>query len=88
MQENVTETQVNEMLQLADLDKDGKINYEGNKNRSGRTASAKGNHWLFPLFSLAKFKYQEIKVLRFLQTRESERERIIKAMKCQAIRLF
>lgn len=29
MQENVTETQVNEMLQLADLDKDGKINYEG-----------------------------------------------------------
>ncbi|XP_055325212.1 calcium-binding protein E63-1 isoform X4 [Sitodiplosis mosellana] len=28
MQENVTETQVNEMLQLADLDKDGKINYE------------------------------------------------------------
>lgn len=32
MQENVSETQVNEMLQLADLDKDGKINYEGNKN--------------------------------------------------------
>lgn len=29
MQENVTEIQVNEMLQLADLDKDGKINYEG-----------------------------------------------------------
>lgn len=29
MQENVTETQVNEMLQLADLDKDGKINYQG-----------------------------------------------------------
>lgn len=29
MQENVTETQVNEMLHLADLDKDGKINYEG-----------------------------------------------------------
>lgn len=29
MQETVTETQVNEMLQLADLDKDGKINYEG-----------------------------------------------------------
>ncbi|XP_031631051.1 calcium-binding protein E63-1 isoform X3 [Contarinia nasturtii] len=28
MQENVTETQVTEMLQLADLDKDGKINYE------------------------------------------------------------
>lgn len=33
MQENVTETQVNEMLQLADLDKDGKINYEGNKKK-------------------------------------------------------
>lgn len=32
MQENVTETQVNEMLQLADLDKDGKINYEGEWN--------------------------------------------------------
>lgn len=31
MQENVTETQVNEMLQIADLDKDGKINYEGKK---------------------------------------------------------
>lgn len=31
MQETVTEHQVNEMLQLADLDKDGKINYEGNK---------------------------------------------------------
>lgn len=31
MQESVTETQVNEMLQLADLDKDGKINYEGKK---------------------------------------------------------
>lgn len=31
MQENVTETQVNEMLQLADLDKDGKINYEGKR---------------------------------------------------------
>lgn len=30
MQETVTEHQVNEMLQLADLDKDGKINYEGN----------------------------------------------------------
>lgn len=30
MQESVTEAQVNEMLQLADLDKDGKINYEGN----------------------------------------------------------
>lgn len=29
MQENVTEKQVTEMLQLADLDKDGKINYEG-----------------------------------------------------------
>lgn len=29
MQENVTETQVNEMLQLADIDRDGKINYEG-----------------------------------------------------------
>lgn len=30
MQETVTENQVSEMLQLADLDKDGKINYEGN----------------------------------------------------------
>lgn len=29
MQENVTEKQVTEMLQMADLDKDGKINYEG-----------------------------------------------------------
>lgn len=29
MQETVTEAQVNEMLQIADLDKDGKINYEG-----------------------------------------------------------
>lgn len=29
MQETVTEHQVNEMLLLADLDKDGKINYEG-----------------------------------------------------------
>lgn len=29
MQESVTETQVNEMLHLADLDNDGKINYEG-----------------------------------------------------------
>lgn len=28
IQENVTENQVNEMLALADLDKDGKINYE------------------------------------------------------------
>lgn len=27
--ENVTETQLNEMLALADLDKDGRINYEG-----------------------------------------------------------
>ena len=27
--ENVTESQVTEMLALADLDKDGKINYEG-----------------------------------------------------------
>lgn len=34
MQENVTEIQVNEMLQLADLDKDGKINYEGDWNIS------------------------------------------------------
>lgn len=32
MQETVTEHQVNEMLQLADLDKDGKINYEGKCN--------------------------------------------------------
>ncbi len=31
--ENVTETQLNEMLALADLDKDGRINYEG-KNSS------------------------------------------------------
>lgn len=29
IQENVTENQVSEMLALADLDKDGKINYEG-----------------------------------------------------------
>lgn len=29
MQETVTEAQVNEMLRLADLDKDGMINYEG-----------------------------------------------------------
>lgn len=28
--ENVTDAQLNEMLALADLDKDGKINYEGN----------------------------------------------------------
>ncbi len=27
--ENVTESQLTEMLALADLDKDGKINYEG-----------------------------------------------------------
>lgn len=27
--ENVTDAQLNEMLALADLDKDGKINYEG-----------------------------------------------------------
>lgn len=27
--ENVTESQLNEMLALADLDKDGRINYEG-----------------------------------------------------------
>lgn len=31
MQEQVNEQQVNEMLQLADLDRDGKINYEGEK---------------------------------------------------------
>lgn len=30
IQENVTENQVSEMLALADLDKDGQINYEGN----------------------------------------------------------
>lgn len=29
IQESVTENQVTEMLALADLDKDGKINYEG-----------------------------------------------------------
>lgn len=29
IQENVTENQVSELLALADLDKDGKINYEG-----------------------------------------------------------
>lgn len=29
IQENVTENQVSELLNLADLDKDGKINYEG-----------------------------------------------------------
>lgn len=29
IQENVTENQVSEMLALADLDKDGQINYEG-----------------------------------------------------------
>lgn len=29
MQEHVTDAQVTEMLQMADLDKDGKINYEG-----------------------------------------------------------
>ena len=40
IQENVTETQVNEMLQLADLDKDGKINYEG-KWLGGTNASRK-----------------------------------------------
>jgi calmodulin len=28
--ENVTDSQLNEMLALADLDKDGRINYEGN----------------------------------------------------------
>lgn len=27
--ENVTETQLSEMLAIADIDKDGKINYEG-----------------------------------------------------------
>lgn len=27
--ENVTDAQLNEMLALADLDKDGRINYEG-----------------------------------------------------------
>lgn len=32
IQENVTEIQVSEMLELADLDKDGKINYEGMQN--------------------------------------------------------
>lgn len=41
MQENVTETQVNEMLQLADLDKDGKINYEGNKNHTPKMPKMK-----------------------------------------------
>lgn len=30
--ENVTDAQLNEMLALADLDKDGKINYEGKAN--------------------------------------------------------
>lgn len=30
--EEVTDTQLNEMLALADLDKDGRINYEGEKN--------------------------------------------------------
>lgn len=29
--ENVTDAQLNEMLALADLDKDGKINYEGRR---------------------------------------------------------
>lgn len=29
--ENVTETQLSDMLALADIDKDGKINYEGKK---------------------------------------------------------
>lgn len=39
MQENVTEKQVTEMLQLADLDKDGKINYEGECIRNESTSS-------------------------------------------------
>lgn len=30
--ENVTETQLSDMLALADIDKDGKINYEGKKS--------------------------------------------------------
>lgn len=30
--ENVTDAQLNEMLALADLDKDGRINYEGKAN--------------------------------------------------------
>lgn len=30
--ENVTDAQLNEMLALADLDKDGRINYEGKTN--------------------------------------------------------
>lgn len=34
--ENVTDAQLHEMLVLADLDKDGKINYEGKQsNRCG-----------------------------------------------------
>lgn len=37
IQESVTEVQVNEMLTLADLDKDGKINYEGNKKTNTNT---------------------------------------------------
>ena len=33
--EEVTDAQLNEMLALADLDKDGKINYEGNSTITG-----------------------------------------------------
>lgn len=40
MQETVTEHQVNEMLQLADLDKDGKINYEGRVEWNGMYSGA------------------------------------------------
>lgn len=34
--ENVTEYQLNEMLELADADKDGRINYEGMQSLLGR----------------------------------------------------
>lgn len=40
--ENVTDAQLNEMLALADLDKDGKINYEGKHNEIFHLMKLKG----------------------------------------------
>lgn len=60
MQENVTETQVNEMLQLADLDKDGKINYEGMQfyNHMENQIVCKKNLWFRIFQNLCDFYYE------------------------------
>lgn len=55
--ENVTDAQLNEMLALADLDKDGKINYEGECRSSHETSKQF-------LISLCFFRVRKIAVVK------------------------